>query len=58
MSRFEVAIIEGSEKQATIDFDSHTIVEGTPENGRYTLCLRSGERLSVSVKDGRILEVA
>jgi hypothetical protein len=58
MKKFEVAKVEGSEKQVTIDFDSRTVVEGVLENGRHTVCLQSGGRFSISVKDGRIVEVA
>jgi hypothetical protein len=58
MKNLRVAKVEGSEKQVTIDFDSRTIVEGSLENGRHTVCLQNGERLSISVKDGRLIEVA
>jgi len=58
MRKLEVAKVEGSEKQITIDFSGGAIVEGLLGNGRHTVCLQSGERLSVSVKDGRLIEVA
>lgn len=58
--KLEVATIKlsnGLEKQITIDLDRRAIVEGSPvTNGRYVVCLRSGERFSADIKDGRITQ--
>jgi hypothetical protein len=56
--RSQVATIEGSGKQVTIDFERLTIIEGAPENGRYTFQLLNGERISSNVKDGRLVNAA
>jgi hypothetical protein len=56
MSRFQVATIEGSGRQVTIDFERLTIIEGAPENGRYTFQLLSGKHISGNVKDGRLID--
>ncbi|MGA2003975.1 MAG: hypothetical protein ABSG70_11365 [Terriglobales bacterium] len=56
MSRFQIATIEGSGRQVTIDFEKRAIIQGAPENGKYTFQLLSGERISASVKDGRLIE--
>jgi len=55
MSRFQVATIEGSGKQVTIDFERLAIIESAPANGRYTFQLLSGERISGDVEDGRLI---
>ncbi len=58
MSRFQVATIDGSGKQVTIDFGRLAIIEGVPDNGRYTFqLLMSGERISGNVKDGRLIDM-
>lgn len=56
--KLQVATIEGSGKQVTLDFERLTIIEGAPENGRYTFQLSNGERLSSNVKDGRLTNAA
>lgn len=56
MSRLQIATIEGSGKQVTIDFERLTIIEGTPVNGGYTFQLLSGERISSNVEDGRLID--
>lgn len=58
MSRFQVATVEGSGKQVTIDFEGLAVIEGAPENGRYTFQLLSGERISGNVEDGRLINAA
>ncbi len=56
MRRRQVATVEGSGEQVTIDFEGLRIVEGSPEDGRYTFQLLSGERICGNVKNGRLTD--
>jgi hypothetical protein len=58
MSKLEVAKVEESDKQVTIDFESGTIVDGFLENGTHLVWLQGGPRHSITVKDGALVEVA
>jgi hypothetical protein len=56
MKRFEVAKVEGSVEQVTIDLVNLAIVDGFLENGGHPLSLRSGEQIFICVKDGHFAE--
>ena len=56
LSKFQVASIEGSGERITIDFERIAIIEGAPENGRYTFQLLSGFRVAGYVKTGRLID--
>jgi len=58
MSRLEVAKVEGTGKQITIDLGSGTIVEGSLATGTHNIHLQNGARHVLTVKDGRLVEVA
>jgi hypothetical protein len=58
MKEIHVAQVRETGKQITVDFEGGTIVEGLLENGTHNIQLQNGATHVITVKDGRLLEVA
>lgn len=58
MNGLQVAQVEETGKQITVNCESRFVVEGFLENGTHNIQLQNGARQVITVKDGRLVEVS